>query len=435
METRALATGAALGEGRLFVGSLPLTTQEGDVQALFAQFGEAQVQLLPPKDTAKFLAAYVTLPNGGASLDAIAHFKDGEVRVLLADEKSKGAGRGALQMANNVASHYSAGHQTYSQPAGPNCRLFVGRMPPTIDEYTMAAIFQSFGPCEIQLLPAKGSTRCGYVSYTDTNTAQTAMHAVAHDPHLGFKVDFAEPKKGEMGGAPQAKRQRVDSGSGGFWPTPVPLAGFGAKGLGKGDKGGKGGKAMGKGGKSKGSLLPTHGDAGVPRLFIGRLGPEVSEIDVRGMCQQYGEVAACNVLEGKGVAYVTFTSWLAAELACEGITTVAGYSCQWAKPRSGDPYGPAANPLLGLDDSRLFVGGLDRAVQAPHLEPAFTPYGIVTDINVVQGKGIAYVSYDRWGAAKDAIANVADIQTALGQRCNLTFADARKPQNKVNNGW
>merc|ERR1719329_1071555 len=65
------------------------------------------------------------------------------------------------------------------------------------------------------------------------------------------------------------------------------------------------------------------------RLFAGKLPKDVTEEEVQKLFAEFGEITDCKIIEGKGVAYVTFSTWAAAHRALastDGQVSLQGHA-------------------------------------------------------------------------------------------------------------
>ena len=130
-----------------------------------------------------------------------------------------------------------------------------------------------------------------------------------------------------------------------------------------------------------GTLTPPD-DATIMTLFVGGVGPAVSEDDLRDVFYPYGELKSVRKLETRACAFVTYTTRAAAEKAAEALTsrvTVKGEQCKllWGKPQAPRGQGGGAGPSGANADPAGGGGGgffnLPAAGQAAGLYPSMDP--------------------------------------------------------------
>jgi len=154
------------------------------------------------------------------------------------------------------------------------------------------------------------------------------------------------------------------------------------------------------------------------RLFIGRLPSEVTESELRAAFLEFGDITECRLVKkegpGKTVAFLSFATWASAHAALkatdgllslqdhsEGQTLVASFA-----ERSGHGRGGGAQYAKGLNNSRIFVGGMPENVSDDDLRGMFERFGRIEGVNLLTAKGThrcGFVNYSLWGEALDAI--------------------------------
>lgn len=120
-------------------------------------------------------------------------------------------------------------------------------------------------------------------------------------------------------------------------------------------------KMLGRAAKAA-DLTPPE-DASIQTLFVGSLGEDVSEEDVRSAVYLQGEVASVKRIPARQCAFVTFASRLEAERAASAlagrlIVKGARAKLAWAKPVAGagggaGGAGSAHAPFPSMDPSQL----------------------------------------------------------------------------------
>jgi len=424
---------------RLFINRLPETATEADVRAILTGVAEPlEIRLLEGRGIAFVnLQTWTECAYAMSTLDRM-DVGGSQINVELC----------AVDKADKSAQTKALGRGV----ALGEARLFVGGLPLESTEESVRALFAPYGEASVRLLPP-GHSKCaaGYVSLPSWGAALDAVEqftAESKTRNEGVKVVFAEergkgkgkgkgyeaPGLGSKGGsrdngyrplglryepynalAPSSRAPRAEATEAAYVPRrdrePAPIYE---------------GKSGGKGRPFKGAA-----DGAVPRLFLGKVGFSRSSVELERLLSAFGELTECRVLDGKGVGYASFRSWAAAEAAIETLHKSSPFdgppiTCEWARPRSGEAYGPEVNAASGLEMNRLFIGGVGGEVQAPALEAAFALFGRVQDCYALPGKGVAYVTMDRWGGAKDAVENKERIQEMLGPRVKVEFAEQKR---------
>lgn len=151
------------------------------------------------------------------------------------------------------------------------------------------------------------------------------------------------------------------------------------------------------------------------RLFIGRLSLSDTENDVRDVFSKHGPLAECRLVSGKGVAFVSYSTWAAAHkalLATDNQSCMPGGAGQplvvsFAE-RSGVPKGSGSHLAKGWDCSRIFVGSLPEACSDNDLFTMFETFGQVQAANLLPAKPggrrrCGFVNFALWGEAMDAV--------------------------------
>ncbi|KAG2639360.1 polyadenylate-binding protein RBP45C-like isoform X1 [Panicum virgatum] len=79
------------------------------------------------------------------------------------------------------------------------------------------------------------------------------------------------------------------------------------------------------------------------------------------------------------------------------------------------------------NNSRLFVGCLDKSITDDDVLRAFSPYGELVSVKVLQGKGCAFVTYSNRASAEEAMRMLNGSQLG-GNAMRLTWG--RRATNK-----
>jgi RNA recognition motif-containing protein len=204
--------------GKLFVGNLPVTTSETDVQTIFSQYGTiAEVALLKP-NSRNVRGGFVRFLDQKSAEDAIAALNGvllPGATIALVVRVADGTKQGV------VSQNFALPLQQYSQatifaaatngtsPPAENLKVFVGNVPPNYTNESLQEMFASFGPvAEVAVLPVNSTGVCGaMIKYMTREAAESAI-ASMHGLNLPgsvipLQVRYADSKK-QVPGAPQA---------------------------------------------------------------------------------------------------------------------------------------------------------------------------------------------------------------------------------------
>eukprot|EP00913_Durusdinium_trenchii_P016096 g15129.t1 len=242
-------------ETRLFVTKIPPDITQEDVAKHFAQFGITTDVYLPgyPGRPGHKGMAFVSFADASAA------------QVAIRQEQS----------------HIINGHEVVVDVAIPKPgeadRLFVTRIPPTLNREHLEKHFAQFGELKDCYMPAApgSATHKGFafVSYTNPTSIQVALHIQYHEINgIPVVVDMATPRTGGKGAAAQVGL-----------PPRQAAAG----------------------------LHMTNGDSAssspiVPgRLFLTRVPAEVTKADLEAYFGQFGELEDVYIHGNrKGIAFV-----------------------------------------------------------------------------------------------------------------------------------
>ncbi|KAJ9529454.1 hypothetical protein QJQ45_013807, partial [Haematococcus lacustris] len=108
-------------------------------------------------------------------------------------------------------------------------------------------------------------------------------------------------------------------------------------------------------GTSSSSSNSKEGGAG--EGFVGGVGPEISEEDLRDHFYGFGELAVVRKVDAKSCAFITYTTRASAEKAAEELHSkliVKGQRLRlsWGKPQANAPPRPAEDPMLPSTSGR-----------------------------------------------------------------------------------
>eukprot|EP00927_Polykrikos_kofoidii_P031323 TRINITY_DN26960_c0_g1_i1.p1 TRINITY_DN26960_c0_g1~~TRINITY_DN26960_c0_g1_i1.p1 ORF type:complete len:641 (+),score=95.03 TRINITY_DN26960_c0_g1_i1:126-1925(+) len=217
-------------------------------------------------------------------------------------------------------------------------------------------------------------------------------------------------------------------------------------------------------------------DRDAARLFIGGLPFECSVEELRGLVDQIpfdcppedSEILECRVLPGRGIGFLRFAAWNAAEKCLDELNhrRVNGWPqplrCQWASPKAG---AETSASIGGVEDSfkehdreesggrrrsrsrgrsrndrsfsdgdenssthRLFVGQLLRGIDRNDFMKVFEPFGTVDECKFLEDKGVGYVTFAQSSSAKRAIEELNESEVpgiSRGGGLNVRYAKRR----------
>uniref|UniRef100_A0A7S1J235 RRM domain-containing protein n=1 Tax=Eutreptiella gymnastica TaxID=73025 RepID=A0A7S1J235_9EUGL len=194
-------------EVKVFVGNLPGSTTQGDLQTLFSPFGElTECVLLAPKknQTTDNRCGFVKFADGSCAEQAIQSLNSQEyggchIVVRMADTGVKSKYGMPTPPVNMLA---PSGAPIPQAPAAPNTytpaapqpaaagaasggKLFVGNMPKSWDQERMKTMFQPYGPTsEVVILNKRGlnDSQCGFVRYQEPLHAHAALQTLNNHP-------------------------------------------------------------------------------------------------------------------------------------------------------------------------------------------------------------------------------------------------------------
>jgi len=151
------------------------------------------------------------------------------------------------------------------------------------------------------------------------------------------------------------------------------------------------------------------------RLFIGRLPTDTGEDELRNVFGDFGELTECRRVVGKTMAFVAYNTWAAAHnalRATDGVVSLKGHSpgqtivASFAERTSTVGRGGGLHLAKGLDNSRVFVGGLPEDFMDADLKEMFEAHGRVEAVQMLPAKTekrCGFVTFSIWGEALDAI--------------------------------
>jgi len=302
------------GADRLFVTKIPQVANREDIAGHFARFGTTTDVYLP------------TIP-GVPGHKGIAF-------VSFAEPT-------AMQLAMNNGPHDILGHEVVVDVAAPRGqpppsqaapgpaaveqvrasatadRLFVTKVPPVLQREHLREHFAQFGELTDVYMPSipGGGTHKGicFVSFSDPTSLQLALQHTPHEIHgHPVVVDVAAPRGPNPGGGGGGKGFGGGGGQGygGHAATqslaPHANPGWGASGMGGAGAGGFAGAGF-QAASPPGNLTNTTGTPVAGRLFVTRVTPDMTKVDLQLYFQQFGQLDDVYMpTGGKGIAFVSF---------------------------------------------------------------------------------------------------------------------------------
>ncbi|KAI9199866.1 uncharacterized protein BJ171DRAFT_427251 [Polychytrium aggregatum] len=186
--------------------------------------------------------------------------------------------------------------------------IFVGDLAPEIDDYTLMITFQSrFASCKTAKVVMDSnngvSKGYGFVRFTDESEQQRALHEM-QGQYCGprpMRISMATPKNRPSRAEPQHNYPK---------------------------------------GPSKD--YPENSDPNNTTIFVGGVGPLVTEEDLRACFMNFGEIVYTKIPPGKGCGFVQFVHRPNAEQALQHLNgyVVAGSKLRltWGRSHSADRY-------------------------------------------------------------------------------------------------
>ncbi|KAK8661846.1 hypothetical protein V6N13_091437 [Hibiscus sabdariffa] len=203
-------TGSGGNFAKLFVGSVPKTAREEDIRHVFEQHGDViEVALIKDKNTGQpqgcCFIKYATLEEADRAIRA------------LHNQHTLHGGVGPIQV------RYADGER--ERLGAVEYKLFVGSLNKQATEMDVQEVFSRFGRVEDVYLmrdELKQSRGCGFVKYSDRETALAAIDALngiytMRGCDQPLTVRFADPKRPRQG-AGDPRGGAAASGGPGFGP-------------------------------------------------------------------------------------------------------------------------------------------------------------------------------------------------------------------------
>mmetsp|Transcript_20997 Transcript_20997/g.31361 ORF Transcript_20997/g.31361 Transcript_20997/m.31361 type:complete len:379 (-) Transcript_20997:150-1286(-) len=338
---------------KLFVGGLPLDIREDELRMVFQTYGQVnKIHILPAKDGAPRLAAFIFYEQAQSGDDAIAVLHD-QYRIRVDAEypiqvkwgQNRPFGAGPPPSGGGLGGADGPKMQT---PDGL-WKLFVGGLPLDCTEQELQMVFSTYGELrKVHVMtPHTSSGRvAAFVYYASDTAAEDAIVAlngvykIREHAEAPIQVRWANDKKGGGKGAPGGFGAPAGFDGGAPWaqgggyggasgmPQPAWEGGAPAGGMDHGMGGFGGGKGGGGGGKG-----PPEG-----KLFVGNLPDGVNEEALRYVFSTYGTVVNVHVMTGKSKSGA----------ACAFVEMADGMSAETASQTLNDKYEiqPGTGPIM-----------------------------------------------------------------------------------------
>eukprot|EP00906_Rhabdomonas_costata_P029932 RCo042277 len=314
-------------------------------------------------------------------------------------------------------------------------KLFVGQIPSAADEQQVKAVFEAFGKvAEVYVMRDKAtgiSKGAAFVTFHSREEADLAI-ATLHDRHTmppqtrPLQVRYANPPS--AGAAPSAPGLGA-----GLVPNAgalVALQGYGAPAL----TAASGAMRVPKGGR---------------KLFVGQIPRATTQEELLAVMQEFGTVEEIYLMkdkttgEGKGAAFVTYSSPLEAYAAIEGLDKKRVMppmrNSMQVSLADGEMPGSVAGAMAGSlaalggsgRETKLFVGMLPFSVTETELQALFAPFGQLIEVVVLrkngQSTGSGFVKYSTTAECDAAILALNGVSMdGSARRLAVRYADAKK---------
>jgi len=188
---------------------------------------------------------------------------------------------------------------------GQTDRLFVMRLPQSVTTDELRAHFSRFGDVTDVFLPqVPGSSQhkgIAFLSFTNPESLARALHHPAHELHgQAVTVDVAIPRSGPGGGMLSAALVQ----------PAVPSTALGSTSTQVGPQKSVAAPSSSPSASLSNAAVPGVPGGGVPaggRLFVTKVAPDVSVMDLRTYFGQFGQLADVYVPPGnKGIAFASY---------------------------------------------------------------------------------------------------------------------------------
>jgi RNA recognition motif-containing protein len=219
--------------------------------------------------------------------------------------------------------------------SGLEYKLFIGNLDPATGAEELRTLFDPFGAIkEVVILKDRegNSKRSGFIKYFIKANAEAAVEQISGKHTDGSSqqpivVRFADQKPKSMPGVAGAGVTGIAGIAGGYAPQQqyqqqygMGTGAYGGMAAGMGQMGGVHG-AMGMGNGSSGGGY-GRGPPGA-NLYINNLSHQATEMDVRTMFSDYGNVVSVKVFAGQGYGFVSFDNVQSAQAAINTLDGLA----------------------------------------------------------------------------------------------------------------
>jgi len=168
----------------------------------------------------------------------------------------------------------------------------------------------------------------------------------------------------------------------------------------------------------------------IPEIFIGRVPPNVAKETLEAQFAPYG-ATNFRMLEGKGCAFCSFSSWAAAETAMQALNGLKldaglgeGINVKFADVK-GAPKGKVQQ------HPKVFIGNIGLQATEDIVREVCQQFGLVTNAKIfarsADSKPCAFVTFTSFGEAELAISALNGVEhgmAAEGKVLNVRLADA-----------
>jgi len=448
---------------KVFVGCLPYSKVEADVQAVFEVYGTvAEVAMLRKPDGASKGAAFVTYQDSSAAENAVAclqgHLFEGSTRGL------------------NVSFASAEPKVKAELPAAGGSKLFVGCLPYSKGEAEVQALFEMYGAVqEVALMrkPDGLSKGAALVTFQANQSAADAMaclqgHVFEGSPR-GLNITYATQGGGGKGAAPRPPRPPQPQ-----WGMPQQQWGMPQQQWGQQWQQPQ--QQFRPNGYGQRQVVP--GPPSIPgapgtKVFVGQLPYSKTESDLWQLFSSVAHVQEVvlmkngNTGQPKGAAFVRFADAYAAQTAVAQLdgfvfagspraikVTIANdagggpavgqkrtFSSmaamgQQAPTAYRPPGAPAGAPGQTGDQVKLFVGQLPFSKNEQEIAQVFGKLGQVAEVFLhkdAQGqkKGAAFVKYTVPEIAYQALEFDGYLFDGATRPITVALAQESKKKQKV----
>lgn len=311
-------------------------------------------------------------------------------------------------------------------------KLFVGQVPSAADEHQLKTLFDAFGyPLEIFIMRDRASGRhkgCAFVTYGSRDEADAAIRALNGQHTIPPQTNALQVRYADSAPA-------IGSGQSPA-PAPMPMMGMG---MGAGLPGFPGFPPMG------GVMVPprqgkkiNHPSRGGRKLFVGQFPRSTTKDELQTVFQEYGTVEEIFLFkdklsgQGRGAAFVLFTTSQEADAAIEGVH---GKRCM-APMKTYMQVKHADGELPPMGEPKLFVGMIPFRATEEDVRGVFAEYGTIVEATVLhkgsgQSQGAGFVRFENRDQCEAAIAALDGKVKMPGSPNPLMVRYAAAPKSKT----